>query len=470
MLSVALPAASRRSVANLQRLARFRRAAARAALSNPRTAGLHAPAPTVTDHGAANPRPLNGFLCNVADRGIWHAVGGVHGFNANAAALRAGWVDAGRTFASELNTYARWQAVADSRYFTARLSPSPVPYRFLVDDRYVSADGTVLGTTGGSASQYLTLDFGTRAIRRITVEAGQASGFMGGYVENDGAMWPLDAGEIVHAVFLGDSYVQGAGPAQRGDGVAVQMGDRMGIAIHASGSGGTGWNHANQAAFRFDQRIAAGDLAMSYYPPEAIFLMASVNDRNRDSAVVQANALAGLSEARRQFPDVPIIVFGCMPAPAGPLTGTPSIASTEAAVAAAVAALADPLCRFVPVAADPLGAWVTGAGAQLLFTGALTGATGGSLAAAWPRTTSASLYTIVFSDGSTRLASFTAGSTAVSWSGAVTASAQAAVFQSEGNARQLFVSDWVHPSLYGAGYIAERYARAASAALEDMLR
>ena len=105
-----------------------------------------------------------------------------------------------------------------------------------------------------------------------------------------------------------------------------------------------------------DERIAAGDLGMSYHAPEAIFLMASVNDRNRDSAVVQANALAGLVEARRQYPEVPIVVFGCIPAPAGPLTGSPSITSTEQAVAAAVAAFADPLCRFVPIAADPLGA------------------------------------------------------------------------------------------------------------------
>lgn len=469
MLSVALPAASRRTVSNLQRLARFRHAAARARLSNPRVSGLFAPAPAITDHGATNPRPGNGFLCNAADRGIWHVVGGVHGFNANAAALRAGWVDAGRTFASELNTYARWGAVADSRYLTVRLAPSPVPYRFIVDDRYVSPDGTTLGITSGSTSQYVTLDFGTRAIRRVTVEAAQASGFLGGYVENDATMWAQDTRDIVHAVFLGDSYVQGAGPAQRGDGVAVQMGDRMGLALHASGSGGTGWNHANQAAYRFDQRIAAGDLGMSYHAPEAIFLMASVNDRNRDSAVVQANALAGLAEARRQYPDVPIVVFGCMPAPAGPLTGSPSITSSEEAVAAAVAALADPLCRFVPIATDPLGAWVTGAGAQLTFTAPLAGATGGTLTSAWPRTTSSSLYTIVFSDGSTRVASLTNGSTAVTWTGAVTADAAASVFQAEGNARQLFTADWVHPSLYGAGYMAERYARAATAALEDML-
>lgn len=470
MLSMTLPAASRRAVGNLQRLARFRHAAARARLANPRLSGLYAPSPAITDHGAVNPRPANGFLCNAADRGIWHVVGGVHGFNANAAALRAGWVDAGRTFASELNTYARWGAVADCRYLTVRLAPSPVPYRFIVDDRYVSAEGTMLGTSGGGTSQYVTLDFGSRAIRRVTVEGAQASGCMGAYVEDDAAMWAYDTREIVHAVFLGDSYVQGAGPSQRGDGVAVQMADRMGLALHASGSGGTGWNHANQAAWRFDQRIAAGDLGMSYYPPEAIFLMASVNDRNRDSALVRANAQAGLAEARRQYPEVPIVVFGCIPAPAGPLNGSPSIMSSEQAVAEAVVAFADPLCRFVPIAADPLGAWVTGAGAQLPFTAPLAGATGGTLASAWPRATSSTLYTIVFSDGSRRLANFTTGSTAVTWSGAVTAGAAASVFQIEGNARQLFTSDWIHPSLYGAGYIAERYARAATAALEDMLQ
>lgn len=465
MLAVIAPAASPRQVANQRLLERLRRAAAKAALANPRHAGLHPAPPAITDHGATSPAitAANPYACNAVSRGVWHVVGGRFG---SAGRVAAGVLDASST---EINSYARFEVMADSRWFTARLGPTTVPYRFIVDGRYISQGGTVLGTTTGNTDQYLTLDFGSRAVRRIVVEAMRTGRLNGGFVEDGAALWPIDTSEIPHAVFLGDSYVFGSGPDLVADGSAVQMADRMGLALQASGSGGTGWNQTATGVYRFDQRIANGDLGLGYHAPEVIFLHASVNDAyaGQVAATLQANALAGLRTARAQWPGMPIVVFGCV---AAPNRSAASITAAEAAVAAAVAAFADPLCRFVPIDGDPGGKWISGLGSELRFTTALTAATSATLAAPWPAGTSASTYTILFSDGSTRLASLTQNGTAVSWSGAVTASAVAMVRQTEGNARFTMNADWIHPSTYGAAYLGERYARGALAALESMLQ
>lgn len=464
MLAAMLPSASPRQLANHRLLDRLRRAAAKAALSNPRSAALHPSPPTITDNGAAN-SPLTAaqsYTCNAVSRGVWHVVGGRFG---SAGRVNAGVID---TVPTEINSYARFEVMADSRWFTARLGPTTAPYRFIVDGQYLSRTGTVLATTTGNTDQYLTLDFGARAVRRIVVEAMRTGRLNGGFVEDGAALWPVDASEIPHGVFLGDSYVFGSGPDLTADGAAVQMADRMGIALQASGSGGTGWNQTTTSVHRFDQRIANGDLGLGYATPEVVFLHASVNDAyaGQSAATVQANALAGLRAARAQYPSVPIVVFGCV---AAPNRVAAQITLVENAVAAAVAAFADPLCRFVPVDGDSAGKWITGLGSELRFTGALANATSATLASPWPAGTSASTYTILFSDGSTRVASLTQNGTAVTWTGAVTAGASAMVRQTEGNARFAMAPDWIHPSGHGAAYLGERYARGALAALEAML-
>ena len=465
MLAVMLPAASPRDLANQRLLDRLRRAANKAATANPRNAGVHPAPPTVTDNGATSPAitAANAYGSNATNRGVWHVVGGRYGSGGR---ISAGVLDAAPT---DINSYARWAVMADSRYFTARVGPTTVPYRFIVDGRYVSLAGTVTATTTGSTDQYLMLDFGTRAVRRIVVEAMRTGRLAGGFVEDGAALWPVDVSDVPHAVFLGDSYVFGSGPDLAADGVAVQMADRMGLALQASGSGGTGWNQSATSVHRFDQRIANGDLSFGYQAPEVIFLHASVNDAyvGQSGAAVQANALAGLKAARAQYPGVPIVVFGCV---AAPNRAAAQVTLAETSVAAAVTAFADPLCRFVPIDGDPGGKWVTGLGSELRFTAALASATSATLATAWPAGTSATSYTVLFSDGSTRLATLTQNGTAVSWTIAVTAGATAMVRQSEGNARFVMSGDWIHPSNYGAAYLGERYARAALAALEAMLR
>lgn len=464
MLAIISPSVSPREAANQRLLDRLRRAAARAAVTGPRVTGLHPAPPSITDHGSTSPAltATSAYPCNGASQGVWHVIGGRYGSGGR---ISAGVQDAA---GNPLNTYARWEVMADSRWFTARVGPTPVPYRFIVDGRYVSLGGTVLGTTTGNTDQYLTLDFGSRAVRRIVVEATRTGRLAGGFVEDGAALWPVDTSDVPAAVFLGDSYVFGSGPELTADGVAVQMADRLGLALQASGSGGTGWNQTATSVYRFDQRIANGDLALGYRAPEVIFLHASVNDAyaGQSAAALKANALAGLRAARAQFPAVPIVAFGCI---AAPNRAASAVSAAEAGLAAAVAEWADPLCRFVPIDGDPGGKWIVGLGSELRFTAPLTSATSATLASPWPAGTSASTYTILFSDGSTRIASLTQNATGVNWSGAVTAGALAMVRQVEGNARFTMSADWIHPSTYGAAYIGERYARSALAALESML-
>jgi hypothetical protein len=82
--------------------------------------------------------------------------------------------------------------MAASHYITLCVGPTTVPYRFLGDDRYVSTADTVSSTTSGPAGQYLLLDFGTHATRKITVEGGSACSLYAAFVENAGRIWPID--------------------------------------------------------------------------------------------------------------------------------------------------------------------------------------------------------------------------------------------------------------------------------------
>ncbi|SFS10895.1 SGNH/GDSL hydrolase family protein [Sphingomonas jatrophae] len=375
MLSTLLPAASPAMLAASMRGARLLRVARAAHALNPRNAGPYAGPSTITDNGAAIPTQTSAaFPFTAAAPGVWTTNGGRPfsaggAFRFQSATIFTSGGNGGLNDGKNVNF---WRATANvhARYLAVKLYPTAASYRFIVDGRYVSPTGTVLATTTGGTAQHVLLDFATRGLRQVTIEGQGTCGFGGAYVEPTGKVFPVDTSEDVRLAFLGDSYVYGSAASHLADGLVPVMADWLGMRALASGSGGTGWNQTNQAtAWRFDQRIAQGDLSLDTVPPDVIALMASVNDRLRDSAVVQANALTGLQTARALHPGVPILVFGCVPIPNGPLTGTPSLTSTEQAVQAAVTTFADPLCRFVPVTLDPAGAWSTGTGAIGAETG-----------------------------------------------------------------------------------------------------
>lgn len=394
------------------RLSRLTRQARAAALLNPRNAGLYTGALTITDRAATapaeTPQPFNfgGF----AALGVWRTTGGTPVLVNGAWRFSSAVIAAtGGSVGTNNGATANWWRVAvmmDARYLTLRLFPQPNAYRLIVDGRYVSLAGTLLGTQSGTTLQHLLLDFGARGVRQVILEGHLAAGFAGGFTEATGSLWPIETADAPNGAFLGDSYIVGSAATLNGDGIAPHLGDWMGQRMLASGSGGTGWGTPTN--YRFDERIARGDLALNGTDPDIGYLMASINDRNRDLAVVQANAAAGVRAVRQRYPTIPIIVFGSLGGATGPGT-TPgnSIIANEQAVQAAVASVADPMTAFVPVSTDSAGAWVSGTGKIGTTTGT-------------------------------------------------------------GNSDWATVADGIHPSDEGCAYIGRRYAAAAVAALNTM--
>lgn len=373
MLATMMPAATPAQLAAATHRARLLAAADRARVSNPRNAGLYTGALTISDRGTTAPAETAALYpyAGTPAPGVWRAHGGqpllVNGaWRFLSAVIAASGGTLGLNNGRNANFW-RVSVEMNARYLTLRLFPSTLPYRLLVDGRYVALAGTVPAATSGSALQHLLLDFATRGVRQVTLEGQYTHGFAGGFTEATGVLRAPDD-DAPALTFLGDSYVFGAAATQMGDGIVPVMGDWLGARVHASGSGGTGW--ATPTNLRFDERIAAGDLALGGIAPDLVCLMASINDRARDMAQVRANAATGLRAARAQYPGVPIVVFGCLSAATG---GT--VLACEQAVQAAVAQVADPQTAFVPVTGDATGAWVTGTGK--------IGATNGSGTSDW---------------------------------------------------------------------------------------
>lgn len=349
------------------RLDKIMRAARAARTANPRNAGLYAGTVTVIDRGATAPvETPNLYPFSDTATGVWRTTGGqptlVNGTYRFCAAIIGATGGTVGTGNGKNATYWRSSVVADSRYVTFRVNPSTIAYRILVDGQYVSLSGLQLATTTGTTLQHILVDFGTRGLRTVTLEAQFAQGFAGGYSEATASLWRPDVSDTPYVAMLGDSYVVGAGPTMAADGPALVMGDWLGARLLASGSGGTGWG--TPTAYRFDERILGGDLALSDSTPDLIVLMASINDRNRDQAMVQSNAITGITAVRAQYPDTPIVVMGALAGATGPsTTAGNSLIAAEQSVAAAVATFAsDPLIAFVPISTDANGAWISGTG------------------------------------------------------------------------------------------------------------
>jgi hypothetical protein len=449
-------------------LARIRSARSRALGSNCRDNPIYAGA-TVTDNGSALPAAVSksyALGAGYAGRGVFHVVGGLAGQANSSGRVLANY----QTPTIKNPTMARVEVMANSRYFAVEVPPAATPYRFIVDDgtgpKFISKTGLTLVTTTGTTHQYILIDFGSRATRKISVDLPGLCGLYAAWVEAEGTCWPVDLATAVHGVVFGDSYVLAAGATIASDGLAFQMGDLMGASIHAAGVGGVGWttpDYPTSSSNNFLQRIALSELALSYYNPDFIITLVSYNDRNNSSTIAAA-ITTGLQGLRDQYPGVPIVVMGIMPG--GYLQSSATFTAVETAAAAAVASLSDPLIAFVPVMTDANGAWLTGKGCRLTFTGPLSAATSGTLTLTWPF--GPGTYTGVFADGSSQ--TVTISGTSVTWSTPVTAAASGGyAYTTAGSAPVNVTTDAVHPDDNGHSYIGRRYAAGAMTAIEAML-
>lgn len=444
--------------------------AEKAFTSNLRTRGVMTSPPTITDEGSSLPIAQSNGILRSAGAGFYQETGGAWQANGR---YRALFISSG----SESYNYARVTVITEDVKTTLRLGGTTAKWRFIVDGQYVDMTGTTPG--GSSGTRYVTLDFtsaGGRAQRTISVELQDASGFQGAYVSSSGRLLKAPT-PALRSVSLADSYVQGAAATARGDGLHAVMADYLGLSYgHMnSGSGGTGWvANSGGTVYNFLERIQNGDAALNG-TPDIIFLSGSVNDKNSSAAAITANVLAGLQLLRASYPNAVITVFGVWPALGG-ANGTLSIALNEAAVLAGVTAFNDPLTAWVAIngaaGQTPLSGsgWVGNAySGPLTFTGALVAAESATLNATFAGPT-ASTYSIIFSDGTTKNGlTLTNGSTAVSWIGAVTASASAAYSNALAGNADYIMNDNTHLNTTGCAYEGKWQAAQAISALRALL-
>ncbi len=350
----------------LSRLDQLLRSAEKSRQSNPRNAGL-ASGVTVTAEGTTNPAGLTKAYLYPSNTDKFAVSGGQFAeVTSGLYRLRAAVIaETGGNLAmndGSQGTYGRVRIMTDASKMSWRVGPTSAAYRFLVDGQYVSASGTTTVNSGGATHEYISLDFGSSAVREVTLEMQLACALVGAYVGPTESIWaPED--DRLNLVLLGDSMVYGTNTSLKGDAYGAVLADWLGVNGQNSGSGGTGW--ATPTNYRFDERIDNGDLELGG-SPDIIVLTASYNDRALSQATVTANALSGMLSARSQYPSVPIFVMGCLPGATGPSS---QIVATEAAVKSAFDSFGDPFSAFVPISESTTAGWITGTGAVGSTTG-----------------------------------------------------------------------------------------------------
>lgn len=348
-------------------LERVRRAMAAAAIRNPRNLGVMASPPSVTKNGATKPAGQSNNYTISGKPTAFRLLGGsavATGSGTRVKSAQISIATGGNLTGGQQASSARIAFMADAQSVTLYLGYTTAYYRILVDDQYMDATGFQTLTTAGNGAEYITLDFGSRAVRKVAVELQGACAFISAHVGPTESIYQ-PGGDILTLAMITDSYGIST-PTAIGDAFIQQMGDRLGFKnVVVSSSGGTGWATDETTYYNFKTRILNGDLLLGG-TPSACGFMGSYNDRSATPATITANALAGLQSARAQCPNVPFFVFGVFPGASGPSAG---VLAAEAAIAAAVTAFGDILTTYIPVSNATIGALISGTGT----TGATTG-------------------------------------------------------------------------------------------------
>lgn len=233
-------------------------------------------------------------------------------------------------------------------------------WRFIVDGQYVDTTGIAAATSGTAVVQYFTVDFtaaGGRADRHIIVEGEGNSGCDGFYVLPTEGCYKV-GGEILRAFGQGDSYGS-AGSTRFWDGQFARLCDYLGLRDSWGGHiGGTGYVTTGGQT-TFEGRLSDATRSAA----DVMFIQGGYNDYSGTSAALQAAALSYYRALRANSATagIPIFVFGPWCGRRGP---DGKAQADEAAIAAAVAAMNDPLIVFIPVTAGVEGPWFHGTGYQ----------------------------------------------------------------------------------------------------------
>jgi lysophospholipase L1-like esterase len=225
-------------------------------------------------------------------------------------------------------------------------------WRVEVNGQFISKSGTSPG--GGGGEQQVVLDWsGTRATRLYRVHQGG-----GGWVSRIGVdslsrVWAPSLDDCVRVALVSDSYVDGTGATFAdqavGDVACALLGFRDIWHFSAGGTGYLTTGSYNTFRDRAAEIIAAA--------PDIIINAGGTNDTA--GASLTAEVLLFHQTLRAGLAKTPIVTLGPWPKATGP---SAAITSIEANVLSAVTSFADPICAFVPVAADATGSWTFGTG------------------------------------------------------------------------------------------------------------
>ena len=234
--------------------------------------------------------------------------------------------------------------------------------RFIIDGQYVTISGYKDGT-GGNPS-YNLIDFtnaGGRKARTITMAwfAGNCT-FGGISIAPTEEAWAPPARDRVRVIWIGDSISSGGAnsPSIEDADTPRQVGLHLGWSdVWDSSQGGVGWTAANGGSYYTFAQTAANMVPGN--APDLVVFQGSVNDVGTASATEQAAVLTALRNVRNVYASVPIIVLGIWSDATGP---SAALLSTENDVKTAVATFSDGNTYYIPIANDPVQAWMTGTG------------------------------------------------------------------------------------------------------------
>jgi hypothetical protein len=334
------------------------------AWNNPRLSGLY-PSPCLITVGASGGAVPSGFTraYDFSATGAPFVSGGGNPVTASGATsfpvvTPSGTVKVGRHW--------RVSTLLDGTQVAFRLDSDATAdggYRFLVDGRYVSMQGTV---SGSGADRWYTLRFSGRSKRTITVEGYGALRFWSAAVPDSDTLLNPVTGVSPRIVLVGDSDLEAYSLTLKGDGPGAVLSDYIGVPdVFACGVYSTGFLATSYGAnYNYGQRRSDwADAA-----PDMVVWSQSINDlREGHSASAIASAVVAEIQAARAAlgAQTPLAIVGYLTdldvLEAEAPGATALLIASENAAHDAVAALDDPLVAYVRIVTAGIQQAVTGA-------------------------------------------------------------------------------------------------------------
>lgn len=186
---------------------------------------------------------------------------------------------------------------------------------------YKITDGTVtwinVGKSAGyhytppdGSNKYLTVNFGSKAFRRIRLGMG-ATNFYGIYMDPKNTMWQSILPDGPKVIAFGDSMAEGTGTNAPDLWFGNMLGLRLGwYNVHQSAAGGTGYQATNPGAspaglYTFRSRTQSDIISQS---PDVVIITGGINDST--PATVQSEATLMFQQIKAALPSCKIVVMG----------------------------------------------------------------------------------------------------------------------------------------------------------------